>query len=117
MGEGKMLHVRSVQFNTLGNCFPFGVVLSDRERVARLLVRLPHINADGLPPGKKTGRHQENSAATTPQIKDLLIAMQPKPQQDFCPDLELSSARGVHIASRAEEKHDGTHEADHAENR
>ena|SRR5438270_13671969 len=70
-----------------------------------------------FPPGKKAGRHQEHSAATTPQIKDLLISTQSKPEQDFCPDLEFAPARGVHIACRAEVKHDGTHEADHAGNR
>src|SRR5947209_18974912 len=80
-------------------------------------VRLPHIKSDGLPPGKKAGRHQEHSAATTPQIKDLLISTQSKSEQDFCPDLEFAPARGVHIACRAEVKHDGTHEADHAGNR
>ena len=50
MREWKMPHVCRVQFDTLGNCFPFGIVLRDGERVARLLVRLPNINSDGLSP-------------------------------------------------------------------
>ena len=111
-----MPHVCRVQFDTLGNCFPFGIVLRDGERVARLLVRLPHINSDGLPPGKKAGRHQEHSATTTPQIKDLLISTQSKPEQDFCPDLEFAPARGIDIA-RCAQKHKGAiDQANHPNN-
>jgi len=45
MREKKTPHIHRVQFDTLGNCFPFGIVLCDWERVARLLVRFPHINS------------------------------------------------------------------------
>src|SRR6516162_4982404 len=47
----------------------------------------------------------------------MLISAQPKPEEDICPYLEFAPACGVNIARRAEEKHEGTYEADHTEQR